>query len=167
MKTKFLLMILAILAVGAGTLVVMKTGGGATETAHDTANPPTPARNTASPPGNHAKPRIPAYQMASELGQLPPTLPASEFFGKAREAYEVAKKIPETLAQLPCYCHCDQVGHKSLHTCFVDDHASHCAVCVDEALLAYQLQKNEKLTPEQVRDRIVEKYSNEQHQHPH
>lgn len=35
MKTKFLLIILVILALGAGTLVVMKPGGGATEIAHE------------------------------------------------------------------------------------------------------------------------------------
>lgn len=164
MKTKFLLIILVILALGAGTLVVMKPGGGATEIAHEHGGPTAAAHNTAAPADNPAKPRIPAYQLASEVGNLSPTLPASEFFGKAREAYEVARKIPETLAQLPCYCHCDQVGHKSLHTCFVDDHAAHCAVCVDEALLAYQLQKDEKLTPKQVREKIIEKYSVE-HRH--
>jgi hypothetical protein len=61
---------------------------------------------------------------------------------------------------LPCYCHCDQsFGHKSLYTCFEDDHASQCAVCVDEALLAYQLVREEKLTPQQVRDKVIEKYS--------
>ena len=95
------------------------------------------------------------------------TLEPSQFFGKAREAYQVAKRIPATLAQLPCYCHCDQsFGHKSLHTCFVDDHASHCAVCVDEALLAYQLQTKDKLTPDQVREKIVEEYSTG-HGHTH
>lgn len=166
MKTKFLLMILLILALGAGALVVMKTGGAVTETEHEHAGPTVVADNVAPPADNQAAPRIPAYQSASEVRGLPPTLPASEFFGKAREAYEVAKKIPQTLAQLPCYCECDKAfGHKSLHTCFVDDHASHCAVCVDEALLAYQLQQEQKLTPEQVREKIIEKYSSAEHQH--
>jgi hypothetical protein len=165
MKTKFLLIIIVILALGAGTLVMLKPGGGATEIAHKHGGPTGPAHNTAPHADNQAKPRIPAYQLAAEVGDLPPTLASSEFFGKAREAYEVAKKIPETLAQLPCYCECDKAfGHKSLHTCFVDDHASHCAVCVDEALLAYKLQKDEKLTPEQVREEIIERYSVE-HQH--
>ena len=165
MRTKFLLIILVILALGAWTLMVMKPGGGATEIAHEHGGPTAALPDTAPPAPGHAKPRIPAYQVASELASLPPTLAASEFLGKTREAYEVAKKIPETLAQLPCYCECDKAfGHKSLHTCFVDDHASHCAVCVDEALLAYKLQKDEKLTPEQVREKIIEKYSVE-HQH--
>ena len=161
MKTKFLIMILVILALGAGTLVVMKPGGGTTEIEHEHG---VAVRDTVPGAASPVKPRIPAYQLANEVGKLPATLAASEFFGKTREAYEVAKKIPGTLAQLPCYCHCDQVGHKSLHTCFVDDHAAHCAVCVDEALLAYQLQRDENLTPEQVREKIIEKYSVE-HQH--
>jgi hypothetical protein len=165
MKTKFLLIIVIILALGVGTLVVMKPGGDATEIAHEHSGPTVPVHSPAAHAENQATPRIPAYQLAPEVGSLPPTLPAAEFFGKAREAYEVAKKIPETLAQLPCYCECDKaLGHKSLHTCFVDDHASHCVVCVDEALLAYQLQKDKKLTPEQVREKIIEKYSVE-HQH--
>ena len=166
MKTKFLLIILVVLALGAGTLVMLKSGGNAVEIAHERREPTTAAHTTAPHPANHANPRIPAYQLAAEVGNLPPTLASPEFFGKAREAYDVAKKIPETLAQLPSYCECDKaLGHKSLHTCFVDDHASHCAVCVDEALLAYQLQKVEKLTPEQVREKIIEKYSVDQHQH--
>ena len=70
------------------------------------------------------------------------------------------KEIPRTIAQLPCYCHCDKgFGHKSLYTCFEDDHAAHCAVCVDEALLAYRLEKDEKLKPEQIRERIIAHYS--------
>lgn len=165
MRTKLLLMILVILALGAGTLVVMRPGGGATEIVQAPDTPTVAAHNTAAHADHPGKPRVPAYQSASEVGKLPPTLPASEFFGKTREAYVVAKQIPETLAQLPCYCECDKAfGHKSLHTCFVDDHASQCAVCVDEALLAYKLQKDEKLTPEQVREKIIEKYSAE-HQH--
>lgn len=165
MKTKTLLIILVILGLGVVTLVVMKPGGGATKIAHEPDAPTVAARNTVAHADKEGTPRVPAYQSASEVGKLPPTLPASEFFGKARDAYEVAKKIPETLAQLPCYCECDKAfGHKSLHTCFVDDHASQCAVCVDEALLAYRLQKDEKLTPEQVREKIIEKYS-VAHQH--
>lgn len=104
--------------------------------------------------------RVPAYQTAAASKDLGPTLAPDKFIGKTREAYRVAKQIPATLAQLPCYCECDRgFGHKSLHSCFEDDHASHCAVCVDEALLAYKLQTQNKMTPEQVRQRIIEKYS--------
>jgi hypothetical protein len=104
--------------------------------------------------------RIPAYQSVAETAKLGPTLAPERFIGKTREAYKVARQIPATLAQLPCYCECDRgYGHKSLHSCFEDEHASHCVVCVDEALLAYQLQTREKMTPEQVRQQIIETYS--------
>lgn len=160
MKTKFLLIVLAVLALGAGTLVVMRPGDSATETAHEQGSHRATPHDKVSHTATKAAPRVPAYQLAAEARNLPATLAASQFVGKAREAYEVAKEIPQTLAQLPCYCECDKAfGHKSLHTCFVDDHASHCAVCVDEALLAYKLQKDQRLTPEQVREKIVEKYS--------
>jgi hypothetical protein len=108
--------------------------------------------------------RVPAYaKTAAELRGLPPTLSPQQFMGKARAAYLAAGEIPQTIAQLPCYCHCDVgFGHKSLHTCFTDDHASHCAVCVDEALLAYALHKEGRLTPEQIRERIVAQYAQPQ-----
>lgn len=111
-----------------------------------------PARKSSAP--------IPAHfeHPPSSLG---PTLAAEGFTGKTRAAYRVAQEIPATLAQLPCYCHCDRsIGHKSLHSCFEDEHAAHCAVCVDEALLAYKLQKS-GLTASQIREKIVAQYSAE------
>ncbi|HEY0545147.1 MAG TPA: CYCXC family (seleno)protein [Pyrinomonadaceae bacterium] len=105
--------------------------------------------------------RVPAhYEDARSAQPLKPTLDPQQFFGKAREAYQVAREIPETLAQLPCYCYCDQgMGHKSLHSCYESDHSSHCATCVDEALLAYQLEKEQKLSPAQIREKIIERFS--------
>jgi hypothetical protein len=106
-------------------------------------------------------PRIPAhYQDARDAKPLAPTLDPQRFFGQARAAYQIAREIPETLAQLPCYCYCDEGhGHKSLHTCFETDHSSMCAVCVNEALMAYKLQKEEGLTPAQIRERIIAQFS--------
>lgn len=105
--------------------------------------------------------RVPAFQNdVASLKNLGPTLPPEKFIGKQRAAYKAVKEIPRTIAQLPCYCYCDEGhGHKSLHSCFEDDHAAQCAVCVDEALLAYSLEKNEKLNPEQIRERIIAQYS--------
>ena len=105
--------------------------------------------------------RVPAFQTdAASLKNLPPPLSPTKFTGRQQLAYKAVSEIPKTIAQLPCYCYCDRgFGHKSLYTCFVDDHAAHCAVCVDEALLAYQMQKEEKLTPAQIRERIIAKYS--------
>jgi Protein of unknown function with PCYCGC motif len=135
----------------------------------------TASRKTPAPPQQAAAPQkaaddphshshgdeVPSFETdAVALKKLAPTLSPALFNGKQREGYEVAQAIPRTLAQLPCYCHCDRgFGHKSLHTCFVDDHAAHCAICIDEALLAYRLETKDKLTPAQIRERIVAQYS--------
>ena len=104
--------------------------------------------------------RVPAYMTdANVIQTLRPTLAPEQFFGKAREAYQAAREIPETLAQLPCYCYCDNnLGHKSLHTCYESDHSAHCATCINEALMAYRLQKDEGLSPAQIRERIIKEF---------
>ena len=53
-----------------------------------------------------------------------PTLSPERFNGKVREAYEIARAIPEVLDRLYCHCQCQSIGHKSLLSCYVDDHAS-------------------------------------------
>ena len=131
--------------------------------------PSTPTQTASTQPEtphNHASevsaPSIPAhFEVPPTKSSLGPTLDPDKFTGLPREAYRVAREIPVTLAQLPCYCHCDRgFGHKSLYSCFQDDHASHCDVCVREALLALKLEKEQKLTPAQIRETIVAQYSN-------
>ena len=125
-----------------------------------TASQSTPAHNHAPASASAAK-NIPAFfEVAPSKASLAPTLEPEQFTGPTREAYRAVRQIPVTIAQLPCYCHCDKgYGHKSLYSCFEDDHAAHCAVCVNEALLALQLEKEQKLTPAQIRETIVEQYS--------
>ncbi len=53
---------------------------------------------------------------------LPKTLDPNLIQGKDRAGYLVAKEIPEILAQLPCFCGCEAVGHETLLDCFVDEH---------------------------------------------
>ena len=53
-----------------------------------------------------------------------PTLSPGKFTGKVKQAYEIARTIPEVLDRLYCYCQCGDIGHKSLLSCYVDDHAS-------------------------------------------
>ena len=103
---------------------------------------------------------VPAFQSGKSLANLLPTLDPEIFTGSVRQAYWIAKEIPGTLAQVPCYCKCDRsLGHKSLHTCFTDDHGSKCGTCMNEAFSAYRLQKEKGLMPEQIREKIVAEYS--------
>lgn len=64
-------------------------------------------------------------------------------------AYGIAKQIPEVLDQLFCFCGCAMsIGHKSLLSCFTDDHAANCGVCMDEAEIADKMIKEGKTLPE-------------------
>ena len=61
----------------------------------------------------------------TNLQENRPTLSPQRFTGTFRLAYEVARKIPEVLDQLYCYCRCQEnFGHKNLLSCYVDTHAS-------------------------------------------
>jgi len=149
MKTKAILVTL--LAIGA---VFLTACGRQAPTERRTSH-------TTSTPNTRAS-RVPAFQDAQSAKSLRPTLPAEQFFGPTRDAYRVVKEIPETIAQLPCYCHCDMsFGHKSLYSCFEDTHASQCAVCVNEALIAYNLHKG-GMAPAQIREYIIQQYSRQQ-----
>jgi len=130
----------------------------ATQTSNAATQTPAP-RHEHSP--NTAATTVPAhFEVPPSKSSLGPTLNPESFTGITRDAYRAVKEIPVTMAQLPCYCHCDRgFGHKSLYSCFEDDHASHCDVCVREAVLALKLEKEQKLTPAQIRDTIVAQYS--------
>jgi hypothetical protein len=111
----------------------------------------------ASPTVSAAARRIPAHFVSPPpLESLAPTLSPESFQDpKVRAAYQAAKQIPQTIAQLPCFCYCDEgYGHKSLHSCYENDHSVGCGTCQDEALMALQL-KGEGLTDAQIRDRII------------
>lgn len=154
MKRKALILILITIIAGE---VLIETNCTTNETAKlDVSSKPAPNQQ---PLSNN---RVPAhFEDVKSIGQLPPTLSPDRFIGPAHDAYKIAQEIPETLAQLPCYCHCDMsMGHKSLHSCFEDTHASQCAVCVSEALVAYDLQKS-GMKPAEIRDRIIQVYSHQ------
>ena len=69
---------------------------------------------------------------------------SSVFEPDATAAYRVAHEIPATLDKLHCFCECAESArfhHKTLLTCFTDDHAAGCGICVKEALLASELKR--------------------------
>lgn len=105
------------------------------------------------------KGRVPAfYTTPPDLAVLPPTLSPELFTGNEKLAYKAAREIPQTLAQLPCYCHCDRSqNHKSLHSCFESEHGENCGICINEALMAYSLQK-QGVAVSEIRKRIIAAY---------
>lgn len=68
--------------------------------------------------------------------------------------YDMAAAIPEVLDGLYCYCDCSvHSGHRSLLTCFRDDHGAACDVCLDQATLAYDMT-NEGRSLKQIRKAV-------------
>jgi hypothetical protein len=100
--------------------------------AHVTA--PTAAPAAAASHDSHATPatteiaqNIPHYFEDPEQAKpFPKTLdPDSMKTAAAKQAYAAAKRIPEVLAQQPCYCFCDRGhGHGSLLHCHIDNHSA-------------------------------------------
>jgi hypothetical protein len=73
-------------------------------------------------------------------GETKPVLSPSLFVGKTAAAYKVAQENPELLDSMYCYCYCSRnIGHKSLLSCFTDNHAANCGICQDQAFYAYSL----------------------------
>lgn len=161
MKKNWILIVGIALLLVAAVLMVNSANNQPRVTPIQNANQP--AAQTPVPHHEHSTSAsaVPAhFEVPPSKSILGPTLNPDTFNGPVRDAYRAVREIPVTIAQLPCYCHCDQgFGHKSLYSCFESDHASHCAVCVQEALLALKLEKEQKMTPAQIRDTIVAQYS--------
>ena len=105
---------------------------------------------------------VPAYnKMPPAKGvAMPPILKPDQLWGdkigpSQIHAYELAAKIPAVLHQMPCYCHCDRMGHKSLRTCFEGMHGAECDVCMRELYYAYG-EKQKGRTVAQIRKGIIE-----------
>jgi len=87
------------------------------------------------------------------------TLSPALFQGVTREAYQVAKDIPEVLEELPCFCGCmKERAHQSNLDCFKDDHSSYCAVCQNIALDAAAMHKR-GIDVVEIRKAVVDKYA--------
>lgn len=90
-----------------------------------------------------------AAPATGRLEETRPVLTPALFTGKAAMAYEYAAKIPKVIDSLFCYCYCKKNhGHKTLLTCFTNEHGSKCDVCIGEVLLAYELYQDGKTIDE-------------------
>src|SRR5690242_20862932 len=69
--------------------------------------------------------RVPAFHHTQPLKsmKLPPILGRDQLWGEndrypfQSHSYELASKLQGVIYQLPCYCYCDRMGHKSLRSC--------------------------------------------------
>jgi len=106
--------------------------------------------------------RTPAFNPAppAKGEKLPALLTKDQLWGDNAQypfqthAYELAAKIQPILYQQPCYCYCDRMGHKSLHSCFENTHGAQCATCMKELYYSYQEHQKGK-TAAQIRKGIM------------
>jgi hypothetical protein len=75
---------------------------------------------------------------------LDPERFAKGYDAEVKRSYQVAHQYTETLDRIHCFCECQEsptFRHKTLLTCFTDQHAAGCGICIKEALLAADLKK--------------------------
>ena len=81
----------------------------------------------------HVLAMAPLHEMPMDVQQAPVSV---------QEAYQFAAANPDVLQEIPCYCGCGAMGHKSSYACYVagvdedgiatyDPHALGCSICVD------------------------------------
>ena len=78
---------------------------------------------------NNAFAQKPVKDESLRMGEKRPTLDPNIFSdnAKIKKAYQIAKEIPWVLDSIYCYCYCEEspaFKHKSLLSCYVDNHAA-------------------------------------------
>jgi hypothetical protein len=102
----------------------------------------------------------PAVAAAPDAAATNKVLDAAGFTdARVRTAYEAAKKYAHVLESIYCYCKCkENIGHRALVECFETDHASHCDVCMNEAIVAARMTEEGK-TPKEIQKAIDAYYA--------
>jgi uncharacterized protein with PCYCGC motif len=113
-----------------------------------------------TPPASLAVPQDPprlvpiANKIAPDLPPLAANLGAVRPSETTRMAYEFAARHPEVLKYIPCFCGCEQMGHKGNDDCFVagrdssgktrdwQPHGAICEKCIDIATMAMQMRNS-------------------------
>lgn len=88
-------------------------------------------------------------------------VPAKYFRGSTAQTYQWAAEIPQVFDQLYCHCMCKEnprFKHKNLLTCYTDEHASKCAICLKEGVMAHKMTKDGK-SPNKIREAIDSYYA--------
>ena len=82
----------------------------------------------------------------------------AERFGdpRVRTTYRIARRIPEVLNQVYCWCGCMEEGMRSALECFESDHAADCEVCLRTAELAWEMVQQGEPHPEAIHEAIDE-----------
>jgi hypothetical protein len=87
---------------------------------------PSPTAHAQHNPSPTPEAKVPPFHLdVASAKPFPKTLDPMQFGPTyIAEAYRIAKRIPDVLAQQPCYCYCDKFGHGSLLDCYATDHGA-------------------------------------------
>ncbi len=116
--------VIVLLVVGFGAYGLLKRQ----ETPRAPAASATAAATQPRPPARQptVRPSPPFHKDPEDAKPFPRLVPASYYRSQplVARAYRIAAQMPEVLAQQPCYCYCDRLGHGSLLECYASDHAA-------------------------------------------
>ncbi|HEU5251496.1 MAG TPA: PCYCGC motif-containing (lipo)protein [Thermoanaerobaculia bacterium] len=88
---------------------------------------------------------------------------------EVKPAYEIARKYPQTLDRIHCFCECQESmthRHKTLLTCFTSEHAAGCGICIREAMLAGEL-KDKGVPDDQIENTVESLFKTDGHRPTH
>lgn len=106
-------------------------------------------------------------RVPGQLIETRPVVPASQYSGKTATAYKYAAEIPEVIDAQFCFCFCKEnksFNHKTLLTCFTDNHGAMCGICQNEVIRSYDLYKAG--TPiEKIQEIINAEFGKKKHSH--
>jgi len=89
------------------------------------------------------RPAAPCPACLEKGAVLDPEQFAHGYEPDVRLAYAAAKKYPDVIDRIHCFCECKESTrehHKTLLTCFTNLHAAGCGVCQHEAIMAAQMK---------------------------
>ena len=109
--------------------------------------------------GSQSVPSVPVTN--ANLIETRPLMAPNRFRGSVATVYRWAAEIPGVFDQLYCYCKCKEnprFRHKNLLTCYTDQHASKCNICLKEGQMAWELTRK-GMNPQQIRGEIDRYYA--------
>jgi hypothetical protein len=126
-------------------------------------------------PAKKAPPAAAAKNACTGCAERAPILDPKRFADTSKyepevaPAYEVARKYPQTLDRLHCFCECQESmthRHKTLLTCFTSTHAAGCGICLREAIMAAEL-KEKGLPDDQIENTVESIFKTDGHKPTH
>jgi hypothetical protein len=138
------LIVLAVVALGAAVYLTQSSEPEATAAAQSPQVVPPPPVNLKPYP----QAKEPPLDIQPAYAPRPPEV--------IRAAYTFAAQHPEVLSYVPCFCGCENAGHRGNHDCFVreraangdvirwDEHGVECTICIDVATRARVLHAEGK-----------------------